>query len=63
MPQDLLYERINHRVDVMMDSGLLEEARALYPFRHLNALQTVGYRELFDFFDLEKRQGKSCAYH
>lgn len=62
MPRDLLYERINHRVDVMMDSGLLEEARALYPFRHLNALQTVGYRELFDFFDLEKTEGGSLAH-
>jgi tRNA dimethylallyltransferase len=35
----------------MMDAGLLEEARALLPYRNLNALQTVGYRELFDYFD------------
>jgi tRNA dimethylallyltransferase len=47
----VLYEKINHRVDQMMQLGLLEEARALYPQRHLNALQTVGYQELFDFFD------------
>jgi tRNA dimethylallyltransferase len=47
----LLYDRINKRVDVMMAEGLEEEARSLYPFRQLNALQTVGYQELFDYFD------------
>ncbi|MEZ4883399.1 MAG: tRNA (adenosine(37)-N6)-dimethylallyltransferase MiaA [Chitinophagales bacterium] len=46
-----LYERINQRVDAMMKDGLLEEAKKLYPFRHLNALQTVGYKELFEYFD------------
>lgn len=46
-----LNHRINHRVDVMMEQGLLEEARQLHPYAHLNALQTVGYRELFDYFD------------
>lgn len=46
-----LYQRINQRVDVMMEDGLLEEARSLYQFRDLNALNTVGYRELFDYFD------------
>ena len=46
-----LYNRINLRVDQMMEDGLLEEARALYSQRHLNALKTVGYKELFDFFD------------
>jgi tRNA dimethylallyltransferase len=46
-----LYERINSRVDQMMEAGLPEEARALYPFRHQNALNTVGYKELFDYFD------------
>lgn len=46
-----LYERINTRVDVMMEAGLLEEAKAVYPKRALNALNTVGYKELFDFFD------------
>jgi len=46
-----LYERINHRVDLMMEAGLLEEARALHPKRHLNALQTVGYEELFRHFE------------
>ncbi len=47
----LLYERINRRVDLMIESGLEAEAEALYPFRSLTALQTVGYQELFDFFD------------
>lgn len=46
-----LYQRIDERVEAMMAAGLEQEARALYPQRHLNALQTVGYRELFDFFD------------
>ncbi len=46
-----LYDRINHRVDEMIRSGLEEEARTLYPYRHLNTLNTVGYRELFDYFD------------
>lgn len=51
LPREILYERINQRVDVMMANGLLEEARRLYPMRHLNALQTVGYREFFELFD------------
>lgn len=46
-----LYARINLRVELMMEQGLLDEAKKLYPNRHLNALQTVGYRELFDYFD------------
>ena len=50
-PKERLYERINLRVDQMMEHGLLEEARALHPYASFNALQTVGYRELFDFFD------------
>lgn len=51
LPREELYERIDRRVDAMMAAGLEAEARALYPFRHLNALQTVGYRELFEWFD------------
>jgi len=51
IPRDILYDRINRRVDAMMDAGLEFEARNLYPFRHLNALQTVGYKELFEYFD------------
>lgn len=50
-PREELYERINRRVDQMMADGLLEEAKALYPRRHLNALNTVGYKELFDYID------------
>jgi tRNA dimethylallyltransferase len=46
-----LYDRINNRVDEMMHNGLEQEARNLYPNRHLNTLNTVGYRELFDYFD------------
>jgi tRNA dimethylallyltransferase len=46
-----LYSRINLRVDQMMENGLLEEARRVYPFRHLNSLNTVGYKELFQYFD------------
>ena len=50
-PREELFDRINRRVDKMMADGLLEEARGLYPYRDLNALNTVGYRELFDYFD------------
>jgi tRNA dimethylallyltransferase len=46
-----LYDRINLRVDKMVDDGLIEEARGLYPRRHLNSLNTVGYKELFEYFD------------
>lgn len=53
MPRDVLYDRINRRVDMMIDDGLVDEAKALYPKRQLNALQTVGYRELFDHFSGE----------
>jgi tRNA dimethylallyltransferase len=49
--REIIYQRINQRVDQMMANGLLEEARVLFPHRALNALQTVGYRELFSFFD------------
>ena len=52
-PREELYERINHRVDLMMEQGLLEEVRSLYPKRHLNALNTVGYKELFTYLDGE----------
>jgi len=50
-PRDVLFERISRRVDAMMEQGLLEEARQLLPYRDLNALNTVGYKELFDYFD------------
>ena len=48
-----LYDRINRRVDMMMEEGLLEEARKVYPYRNLNSLNTVGYKELFKYFDGE----------
>ena len=49
--RQIIYDRINQRVDIMMNKGLLDEAKALYPNKALNALQTVGYRELFSYFD------------
>ncbi|UGS20191.1 tRNA (adenosine(37)-N6)-dimethylallyltransferase MiaA [Flavobacterium cyclinae] len=49
--REIMYDRINQRVDIMLNEGLLAEAESLYPNKHLNALQTVGYRELFDYFD------------
>lgn len=51
LPREELYARIDRRVDQMVADGLEAEARALYPYRTLNALQTVGYREFFDYFD------------
>ena len=48
-----LFDRISRRVDAMMTEGLLDEARRLYPFRKENALNTVGYKELFRYFDGE----------
>lgn len=51
MPRELLYERINQRVDIMMEQGLVDEVKSLLPYRHLNALNTVGYSELFDYLD------------
>lgn len=50
-PREELFERINNRVDLMMKQGLLEEVRSLLPFRKYNALNTVGYKELFDYLD------------
>lgn len=47
----LMYDRINRRVDNMLENGLLEEVKSLYQFKDLNALQTVGYRELFSYLD------------
>lgn len=49
--REKLIQRINQRVDIMVEEGLIEEARELYPFRNLNALNTVGYKELFKYFD------------
>ncbi len=49
--REMMYNRINQRVDIMMNEGLLKEVEYLFPNKNLNALQTVGYRELFDFFE------------
>ena len=49
--RDVLYSRINQRVLKMVDQGLIDEARRMYPYRNLNALNTVGYKELFEHFD------------
>ncbi|EKT3964158.1 tRNA (adenosine(37)-N6)-dimethylallyltransferase MiaA [Flavobacterium psychrophilum] len=51
--REIMYDRINQRVDIMINEGLLAEAEKLYPNKDLNALQTVGYRELFSFFDAD----------
>jgi tRNA dimethylallyltransferase len=51
LPKEQLYQNINHRVDNMMKEGLEAEAKALQPYQHLNALQTVGYKELFEYFN------------
>ncbi len=51
LPREILYTRINNRVELMMQLGLLEEAASLVAYKKLNALQTVGYKELFDYFE------------
>jgi tRNA dimethylallyltransferase len=51
MPREKLYDRINRRVDIMIEQGLVEEVNSLQSLKHLKALETVGYAELFDYFD------------
>ena len=51
LPREILYERINLRVDEMIKKGLVDEAKQVYAYRQHNALQTVGYKELFDYFE------------
>lgn len=53
LPRELLYERINARVDQMMEAGLLDEVRSLLPYRKEKALDTVGYKELFAYLEDE----------
>ena len=53
LPKEQLYKNINHRVDAMVEAGLIEEAKELLPCQNLNALQTVGYKELFEYFNGE----------
>lgn len=50
-PREVLFDRINRRVDAMVEAGFIEEARRVYPLRHLNSLNTVGYKEMFAAFD------------
>ncbi len=50
-PREELYNRINSRVEIMIEQGWIEEARKVYPFRELNSLNTIGYKELFAYFD------------
>lgn len=59
MPREQLVERINKRTDKMMEQGFLEEAKKVFPYKHLNSLNTVGYRELFDY--LEGKNGLDFA--
>lgn len=58
IPREQLYARINHRVDVMMQQGLLEEVNTLYPFRQLKNLQTVGYAEFYEAGDFPLSQAQ-----
>lgn len=51
LPRPILFDRIEQRVDQMIDNGLVDEVKGLLPFRHLNALNTVGYKEIFDYLD------------
>ena len=51
LPREVLFDRINRRVEIMIDAGLEAEARAVYDMRHLNSLNTVGYKEMFEYFD------------
>ena len=68
--RDVIYDRINQRVDQMMHNGLLDEARSLYHLRHLNALNTVGYKEMFTHLDgtwtldeaIERLKGNTRRY-
>ena len=68
--RDTIYQRINARVDQMMHDGLLDEARSLYHLRHLNALNTVGYKEMFTYIDgtwtldeaVERMKGNTRRY-
>lgn len=61
LPREELYARIDRRVELMMEEGLEAEARAALPYRELNALQTVGYKELFLYFDGEITKEEAVA--
>ena len=57
LPREELFDRINSRVDAMVEQGLEEEARRVYPLRHLNSLNTVGFKEMFAYFDGTMERG------
>lgn len=57
LPREELFDRINRRVDAMIEQGLEEEARRVYPLRHLNSLNTVGFKEMFAYFDGTMERG------
>lgn len=59
--RETIYERINKRVDIMVDEGLISEAKSLFEYKERNALQTVGYRELFEFFDGKLSQEEAIS--
>lgn len=61
VPREDLYQRINIRVDQMLEKGLLDEVKSLMPYRHLNALQTVGYTELFEYLQGKKSFDESIS--
>lgn len=61
LPRNELHDRINARVDQMITNGLVEEARRVYPLNHVNALNTIGYKELFQHFDGEMSLDEAIA--
>lgn len=61
LERERLFDRINRRVDLMIEQGLEQEARAVLPLRHLNALNTVGYKEMFAYFDGEMTRDTAIA--
>ena len=63
MEREQLYERIDGRMDLMIEAGLFEEAEALHQFKEMNALQTVGYKEIFDFMDGKYDKEEAVRLH
>ena len=61
LDREQLFDRINRRVEMMIDAGLEDEARSVYPLRHLNSLNTVGYKEMFALFDGTLDRGTAIA--
>lgn len=62
LPREVLFDRINRRVETMIDAGLEAEARAVYDMRHLNSLNTVGYKEMFEYFDGKMDRATAIAH-